>query len=227
MRTLKLLSTIGFASTIFLQVSGGLPAFAIETAPYTVLEKDGRFEIRQYQPQILAVTFVDDSLKAAGNVGFRRLFGYISGDNQTRASIPMTAPVGQKASSQKIDMTAPVSQTKTGNRWRVSFLMPASYSFETLPRPTDKQVELIQEPGRLMAAIRYSGSWSEEGYLKHKALLEDYISGRRLIKSGEAVWARYDSPFKPWFMRRNEILIPIEKFQPNMSDFSRRDVPRS
>jgi len=71
---------------------------------------------------------------------------------------------------------------------------------------------LKQDPGRLVAAVRYSGSWSEEGYEENRARLEDYIQKRGLIKTGEPVWARYDPPFMPWFLRRNEVLIPVEKF---------------
>jgi hypothetical protein len=71
---------------------------------------------------------------------------------------------------------------------------------------------LTQEPGRLMAAVKYSGTWSEEGYEENKALLQDYIQQRGLTPAGEPIWARYDPPFMPWFLRRNEVLIPIEKF---------------
>ena len=109
-------------------------------------------------------------------------------------------------------MTAPVSQEKKDGQWRITFLMPAEYSLETLPEPLDERVNLKEEPGRLMAAVRYSGTWSEKGYMKNKALLEEYIEKRGLRKKGPAIWARYDPPFMPWFLRRNEILIPIEQF---------------
>ena len=123
----------------------------------------------------------------------------------------MTAPVGQEASSQKIPMTAPVSQEKKNGQWRITFLMPGEYSLETLPEPLDERVKLKVEPGRLMAAVRYSGTWSEKGYKKNKALLEEFIENRGLVKKGPAIWARYDPPFMPWFLRRNEVLIPIEQ----------------
>jgi hypothetical protein len=63
-----------------------------------------------------------------------------------------------------------------------------------------------------MAAVKYTGTWSEEGYEENKALLEEYIQKRGLTTAGEPVWARYDPPFMPWFLRRNEVLIPVEKF---------------
>ena len=81
-----------------------------------------------------------------------------------------------------------------------------------LPEPKDTRVILAQEPGRLMAAVKYSGTWSEEGYEENKALLEEYIQKRGLTIAGAPVWARYDPPFMPWFLRRNEVLIPVEKF---------------
>jgi hypothetical protein len=187
---------------------------AIEKAKYTVLEKEDGFEIRQYAPQIVAETFVGGDLKEAGNEGFRRLYAYISGDNKKRQSVAMTAPVGQEAGSAKIAMTAPVSQENKDNQWRITFLMPAKYTLETLPKPTDARVRLVQAPGRLMAALKYSGTWSEARFEKNRAMLEEYIRRRGLTIAGAAVWARYDPPFMPWFLRRNEVLIPVEKFQP-------------
>ena len=211
---MKNLRYIGIAGFTLLTVSSLLvvkSATAIEKAKYTVLEKEDSFELRQYEAQIVAETYVEGNLEDAGNAGFRRLYAYISGDNKKKESISMTAPVGQEAASEKIAMTAPVSQEKKDNRWRITFLMPAEYSLEMLPEPIDERVRLAEKPGRLMAAVKYSGTWSEKGYEKNKALLEDFIRRRGLTKAGEAVWARYDPPFMPWFLRRNEVLIPVEK----------------
>ena len=212
---MKTFKYIGLAGFTLLTVSSLLvvkSAIAVEKAKYAVLEKEGDFEIRQYDPQIVAETFVASNLEEAGNEGFRRLYAYISGDNQKKQSISMTAPVGQETSSEKIAMTAPVSQEKKDDRWRITFLMPAEYTREMLPEPDDERVKLAEEPGRLMAAVKYSGTWSEEGYRKNKALLEEYIRTRGLTTAGAAVWARYDPPFMPWFLRRNEVLIPVEKY---------------
>ena len=95
----------------------------------------------------------------------------------------MTAPVGQETRSEKIVMTAPVKQEKNDNQWRITFLMPAEYALEMLPVPHDERIKLAQEPGRLMAAVKYSGTWSEEGYEEHKALLEEYLQKRGLTKA--------------------------------------------
>ena len=212
---MKTLKYIGLAGVALLGVSTlvvAKSALAIEKAKYTVLEKEDDFETRQYDSQIVAETYVDGDLEDVGNEGFRRLYGYISGDNKKKQSISMTAPVGQKAGSEKIAMTAPVKQEKKDNQWRITFLMPAEYTLETLPEPNDNRVKLKADPGRLMAAVRYSGTWSEDGYEENMALLEEYIQKRGLTKAGDPVWARYDPPFMPWFLRRNEVLIPVEKF---------------
>lgn len=212
MKTIKCIGLAGFALLGVSSLLVAKSAMAIEKAKYTVIGKEDDFEIRQYDSQIVAETYVEGDLEDVGNVGFRRLYGYISGDNQKKQSISMTAPVGQEAGSEKIAMTAPVGQERKDTRWRITFLMPAEYSMETLPEPTDPRVRLAENQGRLMAAIRYSGTWSEEGFEENKALLEDYIEKRGLTIAGEPVWARYDPPFMPWFLRRNEVLIPIKNF---------------
>ena len=212
MRTFKIIGLAGFALLCVSSLLVVKSAMAIEKAKYTVLEKEDGFEIRQYDPQIVAETFVEGDLENAGNEGFRRLYAYISGENTKKQSISMTAPVSQETGSKKIAMTAPVNQEKKDNRWRITFLMPAEYTLETLPEPNDTRVRLTEESGRLMAAVKYSGTWSEEGYEENRALLEEYIQKRGFTKTGEPVWARYDPPFMPWFLRRNEVLIHIEKF---------------
>ena len=190
----------------------GSSVMAIEKAKYVVMEKKGRFEIRQYEAQVVAETFVEGDFKSVGNEGFRRLYDYISGNNRKKQAISMTAPVTQEENSQKIAMTAPVSQEKQGNRWRVTFLMPAEFSLETLPEPLDERVRLVEEPGRMMAAVRYSGTWSSKSYEENKTQLKGFIQKQGLKQVGKEIWARYDPPFMPWFLRRNEVLIPVEKF---------------
>ncbi len=195
---------------VVLIIIGVMDAMAIEEARYTVVEKDDKFEIRDYASQILAETIVEGDLEGAGNKAFNRLFRYISGNNRSRVKVAMTAPVSQEPKGEKIEMTAPVGQERIRDRWSVSFTMPASYTLETLPLPEDTEVTLRQVPARRMAAVRYSGTWSEQRYLRHKTELESWIHKRGLTILGDPVWARYNPPFTPWFLRRNEILIPVE-----------------
>jgi hypothetical protein len=183
---------------------------AYEEARYTVIMKEGSYELRQYEPHIVAETVVDGDFDKAGNEGFRRLFKYISGENQKKRSISMTTPVSQEAGSEKIAMTAPVSQERTGDQWRIAFVMPSEYTLDTLPQPVDPKVLLKQVPARRMAVITYSGTWSKKRYEEHRVLLEAFIQKQKLRPLGDPVLARYNSPFTLWFLRRNEVLVPVQ-----------------
>lgn len=182
----------------------------IEKAKYEVIEKEGKFEVRQYRAQIVAETIVESDFDEAANIAFRRLFNYISGENRRKESIKMTAPVNQKASSEKIAMTAPVNQRQSEGKYSVSFLMPSKYTMETLPEPLDSNVRLRQIPAQKIAAVRYSGSWSRKRYEANRALLEEFIQRKGLKTTGEDIFARYDPPFQLWFLRRNEVLFSVE-----------------
>jgi hypothetical protein len=182
---------------------------AVEEAAYTVLQRDGEFELRDYAPYVVAETVVAGPFARAGNEAFGALFRYISGANRSRRKVAMTAPVSQEAKGAKIAMTAPVGQQPSQGRWAVSFTMPASWDLETLPEPADPRVTLRQVPARRMAATRYSGRWTESSYLRRRMRLESWVRSRGLAIAGDPVWARYNPPFTPWFLRRNEILIPV------------------
>jgi len=184
---------------------------AIEEPQYRVLEHTGNFELRHYQPYIVAETLVEGDFTEVGNIGFRRLFDYIQGKNRKKQAIPMTAPVTQEAASAKIPMTAPVGQEKAAGKWRITFVMPLSSTLETLPEPLDSRISLTEVPGLLIAALRYSGTWSRERYEAKENQLRALIKEKGLKIVGEPIWARYNSPFMPWFLRRNEVLIPVAR----------------
>ena len=190
-------------------IIGVVDSGAIEEAPYKVVNQDNKFEIRDYAPHILAETVVEGNFEEAGNKAFNVLFGYISGDNRSREKLAMTAPVSQEPKGEKIKMTAPVGQQRDQESWAVSFMMPASYTLETLPEPEDPKITLRQVSARRIAAVRYSGFWSEKNYLRYKLELESWIKEKGFAIVGDPIWARYNPPFTPWFLRRNEILIPI------------------
>ncbi|MCX7010563.1 MAG: heme-binding protein, partial [Kiritimatiellaeota bacterium] len=175
-------------------ITGTSSVMAIEEAAFKTLKNDGKFELREYAPHILAETVVDGSLEQAGNQAFGRLFRYISGANRSHNKVAMTAPVGQQRAGEKLAMTAPVGQQRAQDKWAVSFMMPAGYTLETLPVPDDPQVKLRLVPARRMAAVRYSGFWSEKSYLRHKQELEAWIRKQSLTTKGEPVWARYNPP---------------------------------
>jgi hypothetical protein len=122
----------------------------------------------------------------------------------------MTAPVVQEAAAEKIAMTAPVTQEAVGKEWLVAFVMPAQYTIETLPEPLDPAVRLRERPGTVMAAVAYSGTWRQSVYRKKRQQLEAFVAARGYAVAGPALFARYNSPMTLPFMRRNEVLIPVE-----------------
>ena len=185
-------------------------AMAVEQPEYEVVASHGDFEVRRYAAMILAETRVESDFERAGNEAFQRLFAYISGDNAVQSKIAMTAPVLQQPSAEKIDMTAPVLQARDTSGWSVAFVVPAQYSWETAPQPTDPRVTLRLLPARTVAAVRFSGTWDEERFATREKELRALLADRGLTTIGEAVYARYNPPFIPWFMRRNEVMIPVE-----------------
>ena len=209
MHYLRLSIFILIVTSIF-AVSLAGETMALERPKYRVVEQEGNFELRQYESYLVAETMVEGDFDAVGNEGFRRLFDYISGKNRRQQSISMTAPVSQKAESEKISMTAPVNQVRVGEKYRITFVMPAKYTMETLPEPLDTRVKLKEVPGQLIAALKYSGTWSKDRYEEKKIRLQALMREKGLAPAGEPIFARYNPPFMPWFLRRNEVLIPVE-----------------
>jgi len=191
-------------------ISMGPPVMAIEKPSYNVLATEGNFELRKYSSYIVAETYVEGDFEAVGSEGFRRLADYIGGKNRKKESISMTAPVSQKPASEKIAMTAPVSQARENGRWRIAFMIPSDYTMQTLPTPDDDRIALREEKEKTVAVIRYSGAWGKKRYENHETKLMDWISTKGWIMAIAPVWARYNPPFMPWVIRRNEILIPVQ-----------------
>ena len=162
---------------------------AIEEPEYVVIQNDGPFEVRDYTPTVVAEARVNGDFEEASNKAFRPLFEYIS--------------------SNDIAMTAPVSQEPAGDGWAVRFMMPADYSLADLPEADNPNVQIRKTPARRVATIRYSGAWSAENYNEHLRKLETWLEQHGYEKTSDPVWARYNSPYSLWFMRRNEIHIAI------------------
>jgi hypothetical protein len=188
------------------------PAMAIEKPAHRVVQEIEGIEVREYAPYLVAETEVSGSREEAGNAGFRRLADYIFGKNRGEKKIAMTAPVAQQEGA-RIAMTAPVSQQETPDRgpstWVIQFMMPSEYTREKLPEPVDPAIRFREVPARRVAVLRYSGTWSEERYLEKLAELKAAMEKAQLLAVGEPVWARYDPPFMPWFLRTNEIQVEI------------------
>ena len=182
---------------------------AIQEPPYSVEYKTPYYEVRNYEPTLVAETLINASFEDSGNQAFRILAGYIFGNNQSKTKIAMTAPVSQKPSSEKIAMTAPVNQSKTKSGYLVQFTMPKEFTLDTLPLPVDPRVQIRQIPGHRVAVYSYSGSWSERRYNEKLHAFMDALKSDNLKTVGEPNFARYNSPFALWFLRRNEIWMEL------------------
>jgi hypothetical protein len=192
----------------------GSAAMAIEKPEHVVVRKLGEdLEVRDYPGYLVAETRVGGSRSDAGNESFKRLAGYIFGGNQKQQKFAMTAPVTTAPApeqGEKLAMTAPVTQTQSGGgEWLVQFVLPKGQTLETLPKPNDARVTLRALPPKRYAVIQYSGTWSDANFDEHLALLRAAMAREKLVPLGEPVWARYDPPFKPWFLRTNEILLEV------------------
>ena len=171
----------------------------------------GAFQVRDYPALIAAEVSVAGDRDAAANSGFRLLAGYIFGGNTRRERIAMTAPVVQEAAvGETIAMTAPVLQTGAGDTWIVRFVMPAGSTLETLPTPNDPRVRLVALAPARFAVIRFSGLARPRDVARETQALTELVEGRGLRAIGSPSLARYNPPWTPWFMRRNEIWIPLQ-----------------
>lgn len=184
------------------------PAMAIEEPRYTMVRAYDAFEVRRYEPYVVAQTLVNAPAREAANQGFRILAEYIFGGNKGSRKIEMTAPVAQTPT--RIAMTAPVAQSASAEGYLIQFAMPGEWTLESLPEPNNARVALRAVPARTVAVLRYSGTWSQSGYEENLRKLKDALGQNNLRWHGEPVWARYDPPWKPWFLRRNEIWLDLD-----------------
>ena len=186
-----------------------LLSHAIEEPDYEVVKKFDKVELRRYAPYVVAEVVLDSSAEDAGNQAFPILAGYIFGKNKGEKKFAMTAPVTQSAAPVRLDMTAPVTQAAVAGGMRVQFVLPKGVTLETAPEPIDPRVQLRVVPAGTWAVIRYSGTWSQANYLEHLAELKATLEAQGVATQGEPVLARYNAPFTPWFMRRNEIWLAL------------------
>jgi hypothetical protein len=157
----------------------------VEQAKYEVLKKIGRIEIRRYPRLVIA------RVDGYGDGGFNLLFRFISGNNQQKSDISMTAPV----------------LSETGS---LAFVMPEGFTLETTPEPLDDRVKIVEVPERTVAALRFSGRWSNSIFKKKSEELLAEIENAGLKLVGQVFSMRYDGPYTPWFLRRNEVAVQVE-----------------
>ena len=199
---------------------------ATEEPNYTVLSKTENFELRRYEEQLVAQTWVTGDQNAASRAGFKILADYIFGNNTApsgeSSKISMTAPVAMKFEakkseikknneSQKIAMTAPVSMQETDGKWRVQFTMPSQYSMQTLPKPNNPNIEIVEVPAQTYGVIKFSGLAGTEKVAAKTTELQSWMQSQKLTMTGTPELARYNPPWTLPFMRRNEIMIAYER----------------
>jgi hypothetical protein len=172
-----------------------------EQIKYHLIKKIDDIEIRQYPELLIASVKNKDDTTAFGI-----LFNYISGDNQTSKKIPMTSPV---LSSEKISMTAPVISKND----YFAFVLPDTYNTATVPIPNNSEITIEFTPKKILAVIRFSGRANKKSIYKQVNILKEILKKENLKVKGESFLMRYNSPFTPGFLRRNEIAIELIDFE--------------
>jgi hypothetical protein len=202
-------------------IVGVTTAMAIEEPEYEVVATTDDYEIRRYEPFIVAETEIPGEFGSAGNDAFRILAGYIFGRNRSSAVTSTVTRQSAEETSVRMAMTAPVVSTAPNldpqETHVYGFVMPAEYDLESLPIPLDPRVNIRTMPARIVAVRRYSGRWNLKGYEANETALRDALKRDGLLVKGEPTFARYNAPYTPWFMRRNEVIFEIE---PYLSEYS-------
>jgi hypothetical protein len=182
----------------------------VELLDYTLIEKEGKFDIRRYQDYWVAYTVVEGEYKKSTSEAFGRLFRYISGNNSQQTNIAMTGPVIQQQMGEKIAMTGPVIQQKMGANWVMEFVLPSKYNESNPPEPLDSDVKVVRKTGYKAAAIRYSGNLNEKKFNAKKTELLDLVAQKKLHVVGEPFSAGYDPPWTLPFLKRNEVVVIVK-----------------
>jgi hypothetical protein len=183
---------------------------ASEELKYRVVQSMPDFELRQYQSYAVAETTATGEIESGLDAAFQRLFKYISGSNRAQQKIEMTIPVVTKAAGEKLEMTTPVVRSAGNAGTLMQFVLPSRFDASKAPQPTDPEVRIRDVPAQSIAARRFSGRPNESNYRENEARLLKALEGAGIVPTDEPRFAIYNAPFTPWFMRRNEVLVPVE-----------------
>lgn len=205
----------------------GLPgiAMATEEPHYTVLLHNEDFELRRYDAQIVAQTWVTGDQDSASRQGFKILADYIFGNNKTAngdsSTISMTTPVmmqpqavngnADKNKSTKIAMTAPVMMQQKDNKWRMRFIMPSHYTMQTLPKPNNPAITIVELPIKKYGVVKFSGLAGSKKVETKTKELRSWMQSQQLEAISIPELARYNPPWTLPFMRRNEVMIAYQQ----------------
>ena len=187
---------------------------AIEEPKYILLEKSHDFELRQYQPVVIAEVSVEGAFDEISSKGFRLIADFIFGNNRNKSGvsekIAMTAPVSVEPCTEEIAFNTLVSEQQTSGKWRMYFVMPSNYRLESLPAPGNSLVQLKQIPARNVAVIRFSGLAKVAKTQKKTQELLARMESRQLKPVSGVELARYNPPWTLPFLRRNEVMVEYE-----------------
>ncbi len=162
---------------------------AYEESKYDVVKSNEIYEVRKYSDRLAVQT-----ISTMQNNSFRKLFNYISGNNET---------------NEKIKMTTPVTQIKKKGNMTMQFYLPSSFNKDNVPNPIRPDVEIINIEGGYYAVIKYSGRASDKNFIKHKEILENELRKNNISILGPAIKATYDGPFTLPMFRRNEAMFEV------------------
>ncbi len=209
-----------FLGATFAAVGAHAQLFSLEQPKFQSLEKDAEFELRQYSPMVVAEVVVQGDLTSAGKEGSRLVKQYIFREGPNAAldqkkpaseKISMTLPVTMEKEPEKISMTLPVTmEAQSKSTYRLHFVMPSSYTLETLPKSADPRVTVRAIPEQKFASVRFSKFSTEANVAEQTALLQKWMDKKGLVANGSPQFARYDPPSVPPLLRRSEILIPVQ-----------------
>jgi SOUL heme-binding protein len=181
----------------------------VEGPEYEVVRRLGDIEVRQYAPYTVAEVQVPGAADEAVHGAFPILSGYIFGKNKGARPFVKTEAVNHSPAPIRFAMTAPVTQIARAGGFTVQLVLPSGVTLESAPEPDDPRVTLRELPAHRLAAISYSGFWSASNYASHLATLMAALKAVALSWSGEPAFSRYNAPWTPWFLRRNEIWLSL------------------
>jgi hypothetical protein len=167
-----------------------------ERQPYEVVERYPGFELRRYPEHLVAEVDVSGPFGVAGNLAFPKLARFIGGHNRASRKVAMTAPVVQE-------------KDPRSGVFIVGFVMPSDLAADEVPEPLDSSVRIRRVPAQAAAALTFSGRWSRSTYEVRTNELLDMLAQAQLTVAGRPRYARFDPPWTPWFLRRNEVVIPV------------------
>jgi effector-binding domain-containing protein len=186
---------------------------ATEEPEFKLISEEGEFQIREYDPKIIAQVEVEGDFDEASSRGFKLLADYIFGNNLldgTSKKISMTTPVEISPLAENLLMTSSVMDDLVNNKWSINFVMPQEFSLDTLPKPNNSQVNIIEVPKEKYAVIVFSGLVRESSYAEKAELLSNYLEENSFKQQGAIKIARYNPPWTLPFFRRNELMVRID-----------------